>query len=109
MKKAIYTLVFLTNLAIFASCGKDQPTVVACFEIADDTVAVSEPITFKNCSLFGKSYLWNFGDGYGSENFEPAYAFDKAGAYTVRLSVYGQDDRLDQVYTRIVVKTIEAK
>lgn len=47
-------------------------------------------VQFTNNSLYGDTYLWDFGDGGFSTQFEPNYTFYTAGIYTVSLTVIGQ-------------------
>ena len=47
-------------------------------------------VQFTNNSLYGDTYLWDFGDGGFSTQFEPNYTFYTAGVYTVSLTVVGQ-------------------
>ena len=40
---------------------------------------------FKNTSLAGQTWLWNFGDGQTSTAFEPVHLYNTAGTYNVTL------------------------
>ena len=44
-------------------------------------------VTFKNTSVNGLSFLWNFGDGASSTTENPVHTYTKAGSYTVTLTV----------------------
>ena len=50
-------------------------------------------VTVKNRSIFGKQFIWNFGDG-GISNLEnPApYIYNRPGVYTISLNVIGEDN-----------------
>lgn len=48
---------------------------------------VGETVHFQNLSVGGVSYLWDFGDGNTSTDFEPYHVFDSAGTYHVMLAV----------------------
>lgn len=45
------------------------------------------PVSFKNTSVNGISYLWNFGDGQTSVEKDPVHTYIKKGLYTVSLTV----------------------
>jgi PKD repeat protein len=58
------------------------------FEIFPDKVAIpEEEVRFQNYSAAAVKYLWNFGDGSTSEQFEPVHRYDKYGNYNVSLKV----------------------
>jgi PKD repeat protein len=71
-----------------------------------DTVeAGCEPLTvqFRNTSLYGDSYLWEFDDGTSSSTeFEPVHTFTEAGIYNVKLTVTGEGGR-DYAYRQVEV------
>jgi PKD repeat protein len=59
---------------------------IAAFE--PDTVGCS-PLTvhFKNLSVYGESYLWDFGDKVGSKEKNPSHIYNLPGNYIVKLTV----------------------
>ncbi|MCX6182145.1 MAG: gliding motility-associated C-terminal domain-containing protein [Bacteroidetes bacterium] len=52
---------------------------------ADSVACINDPIFFKNQSKGGITYLWKFGTGDSSTQFEPSYAYKNTGDYTVTL------------------------
>jgi PKD repeat protein len=50
---------------------------------------VGEEIHFKNLSVKGSSWEWNFGDGTGSAEQNPVHKFTAPGTYTVTMKVDG--------------------
>lgn len=46
-------------------------------------------IQFRNNSVYGHTYLWEFGDGHTSSEPEPYHVFESAGVYNVKLTVTG--------------------
>ncbi len=56
------------------------PTANFTFTVEDQTV------TFTNNSTNATSYLWQFGDGQESTDFEPVYTYSEAGTYIVTLT-----------------------
>ena len=63
------------------------PNVIADFKSA--TVCSSQSFQFKNTSLVQKntSFLWDFGDGNTSTDFQPNHIYTAAGNYTVKLKL----------------------
>jgi gliding motility-associated-like protein len=51
-------------------------------------VCVNDSVEFDNQSFGGSLYLWEFGDGFWSDEFEPKHAYTTPGNYTVRLIIY---------------------
>lgn len=49
--------------------------------------AVDENISFENCTDFGDSYLWRFGDGLTSAQYHTTHQYSSAGTYNVILEV----------------------
>jgi len=45
------------------------------------------PVNFSNTSFGGSTYVWNFGDGTGSDLLSPSHTFSTAGLYDVTLTV----------------------
>jgi PKD repeat protein len=70
----------------------------------DTVVAACEPHTveFRNKSIYGSSYLWEFGDGTSSTEFEPEHTFEEYGIYNVKLTVFGEGGR-EYAYRQVEV------
>jgi gliding motility-associated-like protein len=61
-------------------------------------------VQFVNNSLYSDTYLWDFGDGNSSTQFQPSYTYYNAGVYTVTLTVFGpggQDTLLQQLIIEV--------
>lgn len=74
-------------------------------QAAFDTVFPDcEPYTliFVNRSIYGNSYLWEFGDGGTSTELSPMHTYEKAGYYRVKLTVTG-DGGYDITYGIVLV------
>jgi PKD repeat protein len=58
----------------------------------DTVLGACEPYTvqFRNNSIYGDSYLWEFDDGTTSTEFEPLHTFEEYGYYNVKLTVTGE-------------------
>jgi len=84
----------------------DNPTA----EFAASTMLVNmsnpNPVNFTNTSSNGSSYLWNFGDGNTSADFEPSHIFNEIGTFTVTLTVINADGCSDSEFIEIVVEDV---
>ncbi len=60
-------------------------------------------IYFTNRSTDARSYEWDFGDGYYSNNYNVSHYWDNPGVYTVTLSAYSKNDRVDVYRLNITV------
>ena len=52
---------------------------------------------FQNYSTEAIRYIWNFGDGITSEQFEPDHKYEKYGNYNVSLKVYSENGCSDSL------------
>jgi PKD repeat protein len=84
--------------ASFSSSITVYPKPVARFEIMpEEAIIPDDMITFLNYSTGAMAYHWSFGDGRGSELFEPTHLYDRYGNYDVTLvalSEFGCSDSL---------------
>jgi PKD repeat protein len=65
--------------------------VVADFSAAPLFGSQPLTVTFTNHSSEADDYLWDFGDGETSTDFEPTHVYSQAGVYTVTLQASGPD------------------
>lgn len=82
------TLCLYTNDAEVSINVTNQATAVA--ELSDMEGCPPLEISFGNNST-GQDFLWDFGDGSTSTEFEPNYTFENSGDYEVMLIVYGSE------------------
>jgi PKD repeat protein len=69
-------------------------------------------INFINLSQNGITYLWDFGDGYTSNDSNPVHIYHVVGLYTVSLSVINNmgTNKLTKVnYINVLPKILEAE
>ncbi|MFC2129637.1 PKD domain-containing protein, partial [Bacteroidota bacterium] len=59
-------------------------------------------VQFRNNTLYGSDYLWDFDDGTTSTDFEPFHTFEKAGLYNVKLTATSEGG-IDYIYQVIEV------
>ncbi len=64
-----------------------NPNVKALFSTSTRGCVAYTPV-FKNNSLGGLSWLWEFGDGTFSTDFEPVHTYNLVGSYNVRLIAF---------------------
>jgi gliding motility-associated-like protein len=57
----------------------------------DSSASGCAPLTvgFSNHSQFADSYIWDFGDGMTSTDFEPVHVYQNPGVYIVQLIAFG--------------------
>lgn len=77
---------------------------VAAF-VSDTLVAEQSDVTFVNTSLNANSYWWEFGDGMGSNEANPLYAYGAPGTYTVTLQAFGSVCNDTASATRLITVT----
>jgi PKD repeat protein len=66
--------------------GSSSADLKACFDYTPKTNLNSAvELTFTNCSQSAVSYLWIFGDGNSSSQYEPKHIFSTSGTYKVIL------------------------
>ncbi len=89
MKRKLFILLLFS---ILISCYKEKveelpQEVKACF-ISHPNTLNDGKVQFSNCSENAKNYLWNFGDGSTSTEFEPSHLYSGAFPFTVTLIAY---------------------
>lgn len=85
--KKLFTLLLT---AIVLSCCSNNT-----YELPDAEFGYIEnglQIEFRNYSKNAHSYLWLFGDGTKSTEYEPIHKYEKKGRYTVRLKATNNID-----------------
>ncbi len=90
-----YTVTLINE---FSTSCKDTagPEIIKVFSgpsvdfYTEDTANCTAPYTvqFKNNSIGGNSYRWDFGDGSTSSAKEPAHTYTRPGKYTVALTAF---------------------
>jgi len=98
MKKTIL-LIAITTL-LLAGCEM-RPD--ASFYCSSSTLELGEPVHFTNTSINAVDFEWDFGDGTFSTNRDVSHAFTEPGSYTITLTAYSSDNRLDRAYKTIHV------
>ncbi|MCI4443718.1 MAG: PKD domain-containing protein [Lentimicrobium sp.] len=81
-------LMFCTICAL-AGCRKETENKVnADFLVYDTLLKVGENVALKNLSdSISTYYLWDFGDGFSSNESCPFHSYEKPGNYTIKLIV----------------------
>jgi len=103
------------SISIKRLCVEVIPKPKAKFTIANmnaemDQVACAEvPLIFTNLSQVNGgsqlvSYLWNFGDGTFSSEFEPTHIYSHPGHYTVTLEVRNECNCVSQYKLNVFIK-----
>ncbi len=78
---------------LYQSCHKNSSnpvnTINANFGISGYEVPFPAIITFTNVSQNATSYIWDFGDGTTSSQFNTSHTYNAAGTYTLKLTAIG--------------------
>ncbi len=92
MKTGFFYLVgFLLVISVCCNKKSDDSSnkPVAKFSISGYENPTPCAISFINVSSNASSYLWNFGDGTSSTEFNPTHTYNSNGSYLLRLKVTG--------------------
>ena len=85
----------LTEIAVFwalmtlAACSGPR----AAFSFDTRSYHAPAHVKFINKSSAGEGYLWDFGDGHTSEEFEPDHHYSLSGSYKVTLTTHAKGKR----------------
>jgi len=100
-------------LTTFAGVGGEGETPVASFIYSPKDPLSNKPVTFNASESYDPdgyivSYQWNFGDGTNVNETDPVttHTYDKAGVYTVELTVT-DDDMLTDTETKLLVVPLD--
>jgi len=99
MKKLVYLLLLLPFL--LSSCELDTE---AYFSATPGDPVVGEIVYFNNESENAVRFNWDFGDGYGSDEPNPAHSFNASGTYEVKLKVWSENGYSDEAFMTVEVK-----
>jgi PKD repeat protein len=74
------------------------PKPSARFEIIPDKAIIpDDEVRFQNYSASAVKYLWSFGDGNTSDQFEPLHKYEKYGNFNVSLKVFTENGCSDSL------------
>lgn len=72
-----------------------NPLPIASFSALNPSICLGDSITFSNLSFDADSFLWNFGDGTISSDFEPVHIYNQPGTYAVSLTASDSASGID--------------
>ncbi len=70
---------------------------VAAFDYSPKPPIPNQPVKFINLSSFAERYLWLFGDGQLSTDFEPTHEYNKTGSYKAILFAFNKSTCIDSI------------
>lgn len=83
------------------------PKPDAKFVIDQDVNAMFDPaVTFTNFSRHGVRWLWEFGDGQQSEEFQPVHTYEKHGEYVAHLTTWNTYDCADTMSHYLLIDPV---
>lgn len=85
------SLLPLSIVLIVLGCSKSKDPAPAnqltsCFNVQTGTLTAQQNIQFTSCSHLAVTWLWEFGDGYGSTSENPTHSYNQGGTFTVKLT-----------------------
>jgi len=94
-------LILITSIAVlFTSCEHDP---YADFIASETAAEVGELVYFTNRSVDAVDYEWDFDDGYIAYNYNVSHHWEETGIYTITLSAYGKDGKVDRSFMDIEI------
>ncbi|MBN2146194.1 MAG: S8 family serine peptidase [Anaerolineales bacterium] len=78
-----------------------NPLPVADFDVGTEPVRINQAVAFTNNSLYGDTYLWEFGDGSSSTLSAPTHVYTQIMTTVITLTVTNECDVSN--YTQTVV------
>lgn len=98
MKKL--TLLIATVPFILAGCYREP---YADFFASQRNPYVNEMVRFTNTSMDADYFEWDFGDGTMAFTYDAHHAYVEPGSYTVSLTAFNRDRRVDRAFMSIDV------
>ena len=87
----------------FINVESSSEPFLANFEASPLTGLAPFNVSFTNTSLgMIDSYLWDFGDGQTSSDFQPKHTYQTPGIYTVRLVVKGPNNKNECIKNKLI-------
>ncbi|MHC1778300.1 MAG: PKD domain-containing protein [Lentimicrobium sp.] len=86
--KKILPVIFISILALYSGCKKEEENPTACFTVNKTAAIENEMLEFTNCSENATAYYWEFGDGEVSTLSLIQRAYAIPGVYEVKLTVW---------------------
>ena len=84
--------------------GEEIPQITGSVKAAFSYIIQGDYVTFTDSS-YGDvvSWVWSFGDGYGSESQNPAHRYFRSGTYKVTLAVYDSEGNSNSLETLLTI------
>ena len=90
------------NMAVFKFILSNVSAIASIEE--EDAICPGTVINFINGSSLADSYLWDFGDGTQSSDFQPSHTYESPGTYVVSLYAESTDECIGPDSTSIVIE-----
>lgn len=98
----------ITDAAVKRLIIEVFPVPHADFAIRPETVKLPEdPIYITNLSFEADSYIWDFGDGANSSEYEPSHIYMDTGRYDISLIAMTEKGCVDSVLYENIVEVID--
>ncbi len=97
----------ILTLLLLNSCQKTPEASIGSNKSVAET---GEEIYFKNESVNGMRFRWDFGDGTISTEKDPVKAYDKSGSYQIKMIAYAKNGKTeDEAAMNVVINNASDK
>jgi gliding motility-associated-like protein len=105
--------VYIVQLSVETASGCTDNTYTSIAQVLEKPTAsigignqAFHQITFENNSLFiagNPIFIWDFGDGYASSDFEPSHVYQSSGEYWVQFVIENENGCKDSTLIRVFI------
>lgn len=81
-----------------------NPSPFAQFAVRSFVLYTDQPLYVSNSSTNATTYLWDFGDGVTSTDFEPTHLYTKTGQFPISLIAYNKIGCSDTTYLNTYIR-----
>ncbi|MFN8241126.1 MAG: PKD domain-containing protein [Bacteroidales bacterium] len=99
MKRIIYIALFIPAFLVSCEIVPD-----ARFSVDTSEPEVGQEVFFTNRSFNAETFEWDFGDGYVTDEPDPAHVYTASGDFQVKLTAYSKTGLSDDSYMTIKVR-----
>ena len=95
-----------------SSCSNETtPASIADFtyQVEGDCLSPVLEVVFNNLSKHSDSYIWDFGDGTSSSDFEPRKVYSRSGTFTVTLEASNRNSATTFVMEIVIPRNSDGK
>lgn len=84
-----------------------NPKAISRFTVRSFVLYAGDPLYVRNLSESATSYLWNFGDGFTSTEYEPSHVYTEEGQFDISLTANNAYNCPDVSYLKSLIQVQE--